>query len=230
MAKEVRHFRVLPSFVVGYLGMIMIWPWHPIRFLVPILPLFLCFFLGGIIRLAKMFPFPYIRIRLEMLFLATALIANLILLSGVVKNFRTTHYPYLDASRASWSSYQDLFSWVKTHTNSSDVLACGLDTMFYLYTGRKAFRPFVMSPGSLFYGEQESSEQRLSQLSEFLKLYQPQYLIKTPLPGFSAEKPFADVLQEAEWRYPGWLRPVYSSPDQQFIIFKVVPHLAPALR
>lgn len=102
--------------------------------------------------------------------------------------------------------------------------------MFYLYTGRKAFSPTVASPGSLFYDEQESSEERLNQLSELLKLYQPQYLIKTPVRGLNAEKRIAGVLQEAERWYPGWLQPVYFNQNKEFIIFKVIPHLAPALR
>jgi hypothetical protein len=60
---------------------------------------------------------------------------------------RTNHLALWANFRASygWSGFGETFSWIKQNTRSADVLATAYDPMYYLYTGRKAVRPWIPS-------------------------------------------------------------------------------------
>jgi hypothetical protein len=106
-------------------------------------------------------------------------------------------------------------------------MASGLDTMVYLYTGRRAFRPFAMNPISLFYLK-DSRPMATATLIRILKDYQPKYLIQTPMPIFSEDKPFTEIINETLIRYPGLLKTVYVGEDKRFLIYEIQPHLLAA--
>jgi hypothetical protein len=50
----------------------------------------------------------------------------------------------------------ELIEWIKTNTNSSDVLVCYCDPLYFLYTGRKATRSLAMRAGVTWQAHQES--------------------------------------------------------------------------
>ena len=153
---------------------------------------------------------------------------NLVMVQRNYQVNRDSHYPYLHVPEApvAWSSYQEIFRWVKENTRPSEVIAYGFDSMLYLYTGRQGFRPFVMRPETLFYG-QESPTSGVSELRKFLEVYRPGFLINSPMPEFGEEKPFTALLQEVQERYPGWLQTVYQGADSRFVIFKINPLQTP---
>ena len=137
---------------------------------------------------------------------------------------RAMRYPYpatLDYS-VSWLSYSSIFHWINDHTQPDDVMASGLDTMVYLYAGRRAFRPFAMNPVSLFYLK-DSRPMATATLIRILKDYQPKYLIQTPMPKFSEEKPFSEIIHETFVKFPGLLKPVYLGADKRFLIYEIQP-------
>jgi hypothetical protein len=98
-------------------------------------------------------------------------------------------------------------------------MASGLDTMIYLYTGRRAVRPFAMNPISLFYLK-DSPPMVTASLIRILQDYQPKYLIQTPMPKFSEEKPFSDIIQETFIKYPGLLKTVYWGENNYLVIYE----------
>ena len=106
------------------------------------------------------------------------------------------------------------------HTQANDIIASGLDPMVYLYTGHQAIRPFAMDPLSLFYFK-DSPPMSKEELFCFLRAYQPKYLIETPMPLFSEEKPFSDLLLKISKEYPGWVNPVSVGKDKRFIIYEI---------
>jgi hypothetical protein len=120
----------------------------------------------------------------------------------------------------SWPSYEDIFYWINTHTLPNDIIASGLDSMVYLYTGRRAFRPFQMNPMDLFYF-QDLPTWTMENFIHILKAYQPKYLIQTPLPGFGEERPFSKIIKGTIIRYPGLLKTVYVGKDKRFLIYKI---------
>ena len=65
-------------------------------------------------------------------------------------------------------------------------------------------------------------------LIRILKDYQPKYLIQTPMPGFSEEKPFAEIINETLIKYPGLLKTVFVGEDKRFLIYEIQPRLLAA--
>jgi hypothetical protein len=146
---------------------------------------------------------------------------NLKLVYQIGRIERATSYPVISSlnETVSWSSYQDIFHWINTHTHPEDTIASGLDSMLYLYTGRRAFRPFMMNPMALFYF-QNIPPWTTEKLLHILASFKAQYLVRTPMPFFGEEKPFAKVINETIRRYPGLLKTVYVGEDKRFIIYK----------
>jgi hypothetical protein len=65
-------------------------------------------------------------------------------------------------------------------------------------------------------------------LIRILKDYQPKYLVQTPMPIFSEEKPFSQIINETLIKYPGLLKTVYVGVDKRFLIYQIQPHLLAA--
>ena len=151
------------------------------------------------------------------------MVSNLALLNKNSQIKYLTHFPSncIAGSQVSWSSYKKVFTWVAEHTEPDDVIASGLDTMIYLYTGRKAIRPFVVRPTAMFYGEEGETLGSLKNLEQFFSIYRPRYLVHTPMPLFSEERPFAELIERAISKTPDLLTPVYVGEDNRFVIFQI---------
>ena len=219
---QIRSNRILVYYLLGYLGIITLWPWPPARFIVPILPFLLAYLFKDMWIIFQ----KYLAISNRKLLISTSLIIlisiNLSSSYQIGKMNRAMCYPYPTELKdpVSWLSYSSIFHWINIHAQPDDIIASGLDTMTYLYTGRRAFRPFVMNPISLFY-LQDLPPMAIATLIRILKDYHPKYLIKTPLPLFSEEKPFSNLVAKLCKEYPNWLKPVYIGEDKRFIIFEL---------
>jgi hypothetical protein len=226
---DVKHKKVLGLYLITYLGIICIWPWPPYRFIMPILPFLLAYLFNEFGILLQKYNFISNRKYLLLLSLIILLGFNLKLLYQTGKMARVLHYPLVSILEepVSWSSYQDIFHWVNRHTLAEDKIACGLDSMLYLYTGRRALRPFMMNPMALFYF-QNTPPWTTEKLLHLLASFKPQYLIQTPMPYFGEAKPFVKVINEAIRKYPGLLTTVYVGADQRFIIYRLPTDLPAA--
>lgn len=226
----VRHLfkgGVLPCLLVGYLLVVLVWPWPPFRFLIPIMPFLLVYLLNSIYSLSKKIPFVTMPKGVGVLGIAFLLIVNSLTFYQGVKNSQNMHYPFLRQMNQplSWSSYEDIFKWIKDNTELNAVIASGLDSMIYLYTGRKGLRPFELHPTSLFYGEDGSP---LGTEENFMKLighYNALYLVRIPMPGSPIEKPLDELIKKVQDKYPAWLKIVYVGEDNRFLIFELQPEI-----
>jgi hypothetical protein len=233
MFSQLRQHRALPWCLVAYLLLILVWPWPPTRFLIPILPFLVSYLLLSIsTALRRVLPLSGYRV-LIMAGIVVVVIANLWLLSRLNQVSQRFSYPYTSVASVpeapvSWSSYEDVFAWLRTHSRPDDVIASGLDSMTYLYTGRRAFRPFVGRPAAMFYGQDSPATGTVKELEHFLKVSRARYLMHVPMLGFSEEKPFTDLLDALRIKHPGWLTPVYVGEDQRFVIFESRSHKEPA--
>jgi hypothetical protein len=45
-----------------------------------------------------------------------------------------------------WRGFEETFAWIRSETPASAVLACGLDPVYFMHTGRRAIRPWVHRP------------------------------------------------------------------------------------
>jgi Dolichyl-phosphate-mannose-protein mannosyltransferase len=223
MIRPLRQGRPLPCAMAAYLLIMLLWSWPPQRFLVPILPFLTAFLMAGMSALMRRIAGGYGRRLAVATALSGLVAANLCLLA---RHFRiTTESGYALASvtdtPVAWSSFERTLAWLKQHTRSEDVVACGLDSMASLYTGRFAFRPFVYNPGRLFYGHESPDLITVDELAAILKRSRPRYLMHTPMPGFAEEKLFDEVLEDLRRRYPNWLVVVYKDVDPRFVVFEL---------
>jgi hypothetical protein len=220
----------LPCFLAAYVLVILVWPWPPGRFLIPMLPFLLAYLLSRVwswlpqlSRLARPIFF-------GLTGMCLLLSLNIVLVYQAATRNRNMHYPYPTRLETplSWASYEAVFQWIKAHTQPTDVLASGLDTMIYLYTQRRTFRPFVGRPVSLFYGDNAPPLGSMEELVTFLKAYKARYFVHLPIPGFKEEEPLSAFVRQGQERYQGWLKPAYIGGDDRFVIFELQSDREPA--
>jgi hypothetical protein len=148
--------------------------------------------------------------------------ANLNLLYACTTQASQFGYPHvvLVKNPASWASYQDIFHWLKLHSQPDDVIASWEDPMIFLYTGRRAIRPFRINPGLIGYGKELETYGSAEELYQTLKTYQVRYLVGVPV--FAFDQNFLDDLISAvQHHYPGLLKQVYSGQDKRFVVFEL---------
>ncbi len=221
-ALHVARCRVLPSCLLAYALVITLWPWPPGRFLVPLLPLILvCLTIGLRDSIGRLIPYKAAA-RLAVAAFALSVAANLALVVRLGATSQRYGYPsaILMGPGFSWTSFEALFQWVKTHTEEQDVVAAGLDTMCFLYTNRRAIRPFPYRPDALFYGGSQSAAGTPEELVALLRQQQVRYLVETPM-LIAQERSFELVVREVQSRYPALLAQVYRGPDPRFAVYEV---------
>jgi hypothetical protein len=229
LLSQAKYLQLLHSYVIFYLCIIVLWPWYPSRFIIPILPFMIAYFIKGIRKYTSGYSFIKSKKTVYIVCLVLFLFINLIAVYRTEKISSFMKYPctiVLDEP-ISWSSYESVFNWINNNTQADDIVASGLDTMVYLYTGHHAVRPFTMDPLSLFYFK-DSPPMTKEELFRFLRAYQPKYLIETPMPFFSEEKPFSEIINETLIKYPGLLKTVYVGEDKRFLIYEIQPKLLAA--
>jgi hypothetical protein len=216
---HLRTWRLLPFFIISYLLLILLWPWPPYRFLVPILPFLLGYFFEGVRGFCQRW-----KIRTGYLLAAGLLLVgtNLTLLSWYGQEARKLGYPLIALTQnlASWGSYKDIFAWLKANSLPEDVIASMEDPMIFLYTGRRGIRPFKITPGLLGYGDDLQSYGTAEELWETLKAYEVRYLVKFPILAFDQAR-IDSLISEVQKRYPGSLQRVYTGEDSRFAIFEL---------
>ncbi len=228
LISHLRSRRVLPCLLIGYLLVVLVWPWPPLRFLIPVLPFLLAYLLNSVWKLLAKIP----SIGLLATCAIIALLAvNLSIVSQTVNISKTTGYPFFKPLKepVAWSSYENVFLWIRENTEAVDVIASGLDTMLYLYTGRRGFRPFFANPMSMFYGQNGPPLGTVEEMMRFIKAYDARYFVQLPMPGFSEEKPLFEFVKHVQEKYPGLLKPVYVGEDSRFVVFKFQSAREPSL-
>ena len=213
---------LLNWFLISYLLIICVWPWPPYRFLIPILPFITANLFNGINLSVRRF-LPGRRMRLLNIGIFLLLLStNLVLSHKTVNIQNSTGYPQRDSSDpVHWTSYEEVFNWLKRNSLPEDIVASGLDSMVYLYTDLRAIRPFTSRPASLFYGHEYPSTGTVQDLLVVLRSYRPRYLAQLAMPRFSEEKPFGELVEEFTCQYPDLLVPVYTGRDPRFRVFEI---------
>ncbi len=227
LARQVAQGRVLSVFLLGYLTVLLLWPWPPIRFLIPLLPFFLAVPLELGRRVGQGRPAPWLNFSTGGLVIGV-LVLNFFLVCSIAGTNSQSGYPLPQkpknmVDQANWEDFQDLFNWIKENTSPQDIIASNFDTMIYLYTGRQGFRPYSDDPRVLFYQVPGAAFTSPNEAAKSLLAQGANYLIQTPMPLFAAEPYWFDLVNQLQHRYPGWLQLVYIGKDPEFKVFALRP-------
>jgi len=194
----------LYSFLLVYLLLILTWPWHPFRFIIPLIPVALLFLFRGMQEAESVAAARVVHpgrkklIRsLVRLPLAVILFLNLSWLVFYSQDHKedSVRIGYGQRVPYGWEGFAETFAWVREHTQEEDVIATGYDTMYYLYTGRKAVRPWFFKPETYFYpyGKPTANLGAVHEIRKEIAALRVRYLIIDPLDGY-AEKQAAEKL------------------------------------
>ncbi|OAI47946.1 hypothetical protein AYO44_08410 [Planctomycetaceae bacterium SCGC AG-212-F19] len=217
---RLHRFRPLEWILLAYLLVVLVWPWPPSRFLLPVLPLWLIYPVELVSRgIRAVTRQPFVSGAVGAAALSLILLLNGRLFFDSVEQVRQSGWPNSpnDPSElaAKWSSFTEVFTWLKANTQPDDLVASFHPSMTYLYTGRQSFSPLRIRPAAL-YGAEVTAEQVDQEMVQSLEKYRPRFiLVNAFLPELqhSVERLRAD--------HPDMFRSVYQAGDTRFAIYEV---------
>ena len=117
----------------------------------------------------------------------------------------------------------EAIEWITQHTNSSDVLVCYRDPVYFLYTGRKVSRSLPMEEWVDWREERTSMEAVENSVFRTLDRDKGRYLIVTSTDFESEDQTgqYRRVLASIIDSYPDRFTPVFDSSDGLSRIFRV---------
>jgi hypothetical protein len=175
VARDAQAGRPAAWVLLGYLGLILVWPWPPARFVVPLQPLLAVYLFRPLGRLPA--------VRWVVPALTAVLVAtNLAAVVGRWEKVRQRGYepPVMQPGDPDWSAYERLFGWVRANTPADAVTASHADPVVHLFTGRKAFNPFVASPTRQFYGQPGEALPTPAELAARLRAGGAMFVVTVP--------------------------------------------------
>lgn len=217
-----RTRRILVFPILAYMTLVVLWPWPPLRFLVPIALLST----AGLAALANegVSLLPRRGRLVVMVLMTTAVVAsNLSALRADIALVRKTGYPQPMSDRpVFWRDYEHTFEWIRTNSDRSDVVASGLDSMLYLYTGRQGIRPFEPAPMALIYSVETEPLGSPDTLVSVLLGQRARFLVRLPMPTFVEEPHLNRLIDRVRADRPGCLHERYRNlPDHRFVVYEV---------
>jgi hypothetical protein len=224
MVRGVKQGRVAVCCIGAYLALILVWPWPPERFLIPIMPILAVLWLGGLANWLRTRWSETTSRRLAGGFVALGLVLNFTLLASELRAREKTGFPYitkLDSPAVAWSSYETMFAWLRVHSKPDDVIAGPMAPMLYLYSDRPAYRPYVIAPPAMFYGESGPPLGTPEMLFQNLEQRSPRYLVHCPMPGWPDEDAYANLVAALRTAHADCLREVYVGADPRFVVYEV---------
>lgn len=226
---ELPKFRLLPLYIVVYLALHMLWPYSSYdRFLIPLLPFLLLFFVSELWSSSKLVKenlasgrkigsrIGGASVSLVVLVLAGVTVENYA--SGMYRSFaggslRKIARPALGDDQA--------IDWINANTEVSDVLVCYRDSMYYLYTQRKAARSFLGKASVSGKPPDELIKEQAKLVLRIINENKARYLVVTSADRKDLPDLHRQSLQALLQQYPQLLAPVFESTDGQSRIYRI---------
>jgi len=220
------------SFLIFSIALLLVWPFHPGRYLAPLTPLVLLFLFRGMARA---------RSWLETVLsnsvswhwlsrLAWSPVAIILLLDGVwlssyllIRDDQTTRALYGSRLPYGWNGFEESFAWIRAHAKPDALLATAYDPMYYLYTGRRAIRPALHRPATYFYpyGGAQPDVGSVQEIKPQLAKLRINYLIVDPLDGYAEGKATVKLLDDLIQSFGSRAEKVFTSTDGKHRIFRI---------
>jgi hypothetical protein len=187
-----KRIRLLYVYLICYLALHLFWLPNVTydRFLVPLLPFLLLLLASEFTALVSLLRSQWkadtdAAKRISVVFISIALSAAafVALYSYGSDLHRALSTASMNKISRPPAAEAELIEWINTNTNSSDVLVCYCDPLYFLYTGRKATRSLAMRAGVTWQAHQESifsiinesnAQYLISTSKDFENEYQPE--------------------------------------------------------
>jgi hypothetical protein len=218
------------AFFLFSVGLLLFWPFHPIRYLAPLVPLLILFLFRGMSAgegwaKANDGEYPLKRLLAKIIWMPAALV---LLLNGIwlssyllIHDEQTTRGLYGSRMPFSWEGFEESFAWIRQNTAPNATLGTAYDPMYFLYTGRRAIRPALHRPSTYFYpyGQAQPDVGSVGEVKPELEKLKIDYLIIDPLDGYAEGKATIKLLDDLVASYGDKARHVFTSRDRKHRIY-----------
>ncbi len=209
-------------FILFYLALyIMIYlslptlPVSKLRYLVPLTPFFfMIFFMGimAIVEWAKRFQSNRPKIYF-ISFIIFLLLPNIAMTTSFI----------ITANDKTWDGFIETISWINENTEKDAVIACTYELVYYLYTGRKALKPWFINSKTYYFPSPKEAKPFVGDPDYSFSLLQDLkagYLIEEPLGGLE-KKPVMEFYSEMIKGHNNELKLVFVSNDQLHKVYRI---------
>ena len=142
-------------FSACYLGLVLLHPFAPHRYLVPLMPIFVLAITAGAEAgwdlLRRVWPRGRASSLPAVIVLAIVSASNLVWVQYRLRSGETVRGWYGIDLGYRWSGFQETFHWIRTNTSADAKIGSLYDAMYFLYTGRQGVRPWIHRSETYFY-------------------------------------------------------------------------------
>jgi hypothetical protein len=219
---------LLQIFSASYLALVLAWPWHPGRFLIPLVPIVMLFAVRGLDR-ADAAVRRALQGRYQPIMRGAVFAPFVVFMAVQVSWFSLYLGRRVDAPFATmesqWGGFVETFRWVQDHTEPDAVLGTAFDSMYYLYTGRQAIRPWLYKPETYFYprGAEVAAVGAPADIKPELTKLKVTHLIVDPMEGYAESRAATGLIEGLLDSYPSRPQPVFVSSDGLHRVYRLPP-------
>lgn len=211
------------SYVICYLGLILVWHWETTRFLLPLAPFIIfSFFMGFYIlieRISALLHFE--RYKFKFFHWAYFMFFFIILIGNLIRASDLFAYNNFSLIKKKSHPHKAVFEWIKNNTKGDDRIATTFDAMYYLYTDRK----------TIIYLN-KNYENNLKLFKEVLDLNNISYIVQTHYSIdniteihyfiYDRTEDFGyKIITELNRNYPSFLTEVFQDTHTGVVIHKI---------
>jgi hypothetical protein len=218
------------AFFLSSLALLLVWPFHPGRYVAPLVPLLVLFLFRGmaaaehwITTSGSDYLFKELLSKLPWAPVALLLLLNGVWLSSylLIRDEQTTRGGYGSRAPYGWAGFEESFAWIRQNTALDARLGTAYDPMYFLYTGRQAVRPALHRSATYFYpyGQTKPDVGSVNEIKPELEKIRIDYLIIDPLDGYAEGKATIKLFDEIVASYGDRARRVFTSSDGKHRIY-----------
>jgi hypothetical protein len=226
-----KHSVFLIAFLFLYLLLILGWPFNPMRYALPLVPLILLFVFRGIHTLEdtarRIWRGPD-KWRLTLLVRVPIYLVLCLNVAWLVSAVQPSHDRWvrgaygqrLDYSRR---GFLETFDWIRSNTPKEAILATAYDPMYNLYTGRKAIMPAFHKPETYFYPYQTAQPNvgSVEEIKGEFRRLGVRYVVTNPLDQYREGKAVETVLDHLLASYSPPSHLVFTSSDGKHKVYEI---------
>lgn len=220
--------------VLLYVVLVLVYPFNPTRYLLPLTPIILIALFNGTAAVASAAmrwvgtrQWPLVR-SASYVPIALLLLTNLAWGWWNFQGSRTERLRLWAGVPApySWQGFEETIDWINAHTPQDTVLAAAYDPLYYLHTGRRGVRPWFHQPDTYFYplNDRRPNVGAAGDIRVALDALGVTLLVVDPVDGY-AEQTAVDALFPAlVAEYGSRASLAFQSTDSRHLVYRIAPY------